>query len=87
MKPMLLPAGPGLNGRTGPTAIAIDQIAPFDGIVSIHPISVGELVGASSPPTPLATIVQLDSIHVNFNVNKQHVLRARCWTSSYLQSG
>src|SRR6202790_2762810 len=51
-------------------------IAPFDGIVSAHLVSVGELVGASSP-TQLASIVQLDPIYVNFNVNEQDVLRIR----------
>ena len=50
--------------------------APFDGIVSAHLVSVGELVGASSP-TQLATIVALDPIYVNFNVNEQDVLRIR----------
>lgn len=53
-----------------------DVVAPFDGIVSAHLVSVGELVGASSP-TQLATIVQLDPIYVNFNVNEQDVLRIR----------
>src|SRR3984885_1248345 len=53
-----------------------DVVAPFDGIVSAHLISIGELVGASSP-TQLATIVQLDPIYVNFNVNEQDVLRVR----------
>jgi RND family efflux transporter MFP subunit len=51
--------------------------APFDGIVSAHLASIGELVGAASPPTQLATIVQLDPIYVNFNVNEQDVLRVR----------
>jgi RND family efflux transporter MFP subunit len=51
-------------------------LAPFDGIVSAHLVSVGELVGAASP-TQLATIVQLDPIYVNFNVNEQDVLRIR----------
>jgi RND family efflux transporter MFP subunit len=51
-------------------------VAPFDGIVSAHLISVGELVGAASP-TQLATIVQFDPIYVNFNVNEQDVLRVR----------
>jgi len=51
-------------------------VAPFDGIVSAHLVSVGELVGASSP-TQLATIVALDPIWVNFNVNEQDVLRIR----------
>jgi len=51
-------------------------VAPFDGIVSAHLVSIGELVGAASP-TQLATIVQLDPIYVNFNVNEQEVLRIR----------
>jgi RND family efflux transporter MFP subunit len=51
-------------------------VAPFDGIVTAHLVSVGELVGAASP-TQLATIVQLDPIYVNFNVNEQDVLRIR----------
>ncbi|MBR0797924.1 efflux RND transporter periplasmic adaptor subunit [Bradyrhizobium jicamae] len=50
--------------------------APFDGIVSNHLVSVGELVGVTSP-TQLATIVALDPIYVNFNVNEQDVLRVR----------
>jgi RND family efflux transporter MFP subunit len=50
--------------------------APFDGVVSAHLVSVGELVGASSP-TQLASIVALDPIYVNFNVNEQDVLRVR----------
>ncbi|MGF6307534.1 RND family efflux transporter MFP subunit [Bradyrhizobium sp. i1.8.4] len=50
--------------------------APFDGIVSNHLVSIGELVGVASP-TQLATIVQLDPIYVNFNVNEQDVLRVR----------
>lgn len=51
-------------------------IAPFDGIVSARLVSIGELVGASSP-TQLATIVQFSPIYVNFNVNEQDVLRIR----------
>ncbi|EGP08322.1 putative multidrug resistance protein [Bradyrhizobiaceae bacterium SG-6C] len=51
-------------------------IAPFDGIVSAHLVSVGELVGVSSP-TQLATIVQFSPIYVNFSVNEQDVLRIR----------
>jgi RND family efflux transporter MFP subunit len=50
--------------------------APFDGIVTAHLASVGELVGATSP-TQLATIVSLDPIWVNFNVNEQDVLKVR----------
>jgi RND family efflux transporter MFP subunit len=51
-------------------------MAPFDGVVSAHLVSVGELVGVSSP-TQLATIVALNPIYVNFNVNEQDVLRVR----------
>jgi RND family efflux transporter MFP subunit len=51
-------------------------VAPFDGVVSAHLVSAGELVGAASP-TQLATIVALDPIYVNFNVNEQDVLRVR----------
>jgi RND family efflux transporter MFP subunit len=50
--------------------------APFDGAVSAHLVSVGELVGVSSP-TQLATIVAQDPIYVNFTVNEQDVLRIR----------
>jgi RND family efflux transporter MFP subunit len=50
--------------------------APFDGIVTAHMVSVGELVGVTSP-TQLATIVALDPIYVNFNVNEQDVIRVR----------
>jgi RND family efflux transporter MFP subunit len=50
--------------------------APFDGMVSAHLVSVGELVGVASP-TQLATIVAPDPIWVNFNVNEQDVLRIR----------
>lgn len=51
-------------------------VAPFDGVVTAHLVSVGELVGVASP-TQLATIVQLDPIYVNFNVGEQDVLRIR----------
>ena len=50
--------------------------APFDGIVSAHLVSVGELVGASSP-TQLATIVALDPIYVNFSVPQQSIGQVR----------
>ena len=50
--------------------------APFDGIVTSHLVSVGELVGVSSP-TQLATIVSLDPLYVNFNVNERDVLWIR----------
>jgi len=50
--------------------------APFDGIVSAHLVSVGELVGVASP-TQLATIVALDPIHVTFNIAENDILRIR----------
>ena len=50
--------------------------APFDGVATAHLVSVGELVGVTSP-TQLATIVSLDPIYVNFNVNEQDVLLVR----------
>ena len=51
--------------------------APFDGIVTARTLSVGEYVGATTTPTVLATIVQLDPIYVNFNVDEQEVIRIR----------
>jgi RND family efflux transporter MFP subunit len=54
-----------------------DVTAPFDGVVTARQVSVGELVGASSSPTVLATIVQLDPIWVNFNASERDVLQVR----------
>ena len=51
-------------------------MAPFDGLVSKHQVSVGELVG-NGVATKLATIVQLDPIYVEFNVSEQDVLKIR----------
>ncbi|MBN9490452.1 MAG: efflux RND transporter periplasmic adaptor subunit [Alphaproteobacteria bacterium] len=51
-------------------------VAPFDGIVTKRLVSIGELVGATSP-TKLATIVQLDPIYVTFNLSEQDVLNIR----------
>src|SRR5689334_12647712 len=48
--------------------------APSDGIVTPHLAAVGALVGGD-PPTPLATILQLDPIYVTANINEQDVLR------------
>ncbi len=56
-------------GYTGVTA-------PFDGIVTRHLISVGELVGATTA-TELASIVQLDPIYVTFNISEQEALNIR----------
>jgi RND family efflux transporter MFP subunit len=50
--------------------------APFDGVVTARQVSVGELVGGGAQ-TVLATIVQLDPIHVNFNASERDVLRVR----------
>jgi multidrug efflux system membrane fusion protein len=50
--------------------------APFDGVVSNHLVSVGELVG-SGTPTKLSTIVQLDPIYVTFNMSEQQLLQIR----------
>lgn len=50
-------------------------LAPFDGRVTAHLVSVGDLVGTS--PTKLATIVQQSPIYVNFSVSEQDVIRIR----------
>ena len=50
--------------------------APFDGIVTRHLASLGELVGTAGN-TNLASIVQLDPIYVTFNVSDQNVLKFR----------
>jgi RND family efflux transporter MFP subunit len=50
--------------------------APFDGIVTARLVSIGELVGGSTP-TQLATIVQTHPIYVNFTISEQDVLRVR----------
>jgi membrane fusion protein, multidrug efflux system len=50
--------------------------APFDGAVSARLVDPGAFVGSGSPTT-LATIVQLNPIYVNFNVDEQQVLTIR----------
>jgi membrane fusion protein, multidrug efflux system len=50
--------------------------APFDGVVTKHLVSVGELVGATAA-TKLATIIQLNPIYVTFNMSEQDVLQIR----------
>jgi multidrug efflux system membrane fusion protein len=50
--------------------------APFDGVVTRHLQSIGELVGQAGP-TKLATIVSLDPLYAQFNVAEQDVLRIR----------
>jgi RND family efflux transporter MFP subunit len=50
--------------------------APFAGVVTARLVDPGSLVGAGGP-TKLASIVQIDPIYVNFNVNEQQVLQIR----------
>lgn len=50
--------------------------APFDGIVTAHLVSVGEVVGGTEM-TKLATIVQLAPIYVNFSISEQDAQRIR----------
>lgn len=50
--------------------------APFDGIVTDHLVDVGALVGYSGP-TKLASIVQMDPIHLYFTVSEQQVLQVK----------
>ena len=71
-----------LDNQTANLAVAKANLgyttvqAPFDGIVTKHLITVGELVGASTA-TKLATIIQLDPIYVTFNMSEQDVLKIR----------
>lgn len=51
-------------------------LAPFDGIVTRHLASIGEVVGGTTQ-TRLATIVQRDPIWVNFTVSEADLLRVR----------
>lgn len=53
-----------------------DIKAPFTGVVTKRLVDPGSLVGAGGP-TKLATIVQVDPIYVNFNINEQQVLQIR----------
>lgn len=50
--------------------------APFDGTVTRHLVSLGELVGVAGH-TNLASIVQLDPIYVTFNVSDQTLMKVR----------
>jgi multidrug efflux system membrane fusion protein len=51
--------------------------APFDGQVSAHLVSVGQMVGAGGANTKLATIVQIKPIYVDFSVSEPVVQRIR----------
>ncbi len=59
-----------------------DVTAPFDGVVTARQVSIGQLVGATSTPTTLATIVQLDPIYVNFTASERDVLQVRASLAS-----
>jgi RND family efflux transporter MFP subunit len=50
-------------------------LAPFDGRMLAHLVSIGDLVGTQ--PTKLATIVQMRPMYVTFNVSEQEVIRIR----------
>jgi RND family efflux transporter MFP subunit len=50
-------------------------LAPFDGRMSAHLVSIGDLVGTQ--PTKLATIVQMQPMYVTFNVSEQVVINIR----------
>ena len=79
--------GPGPGGarcRPGPpktdqAAVIVASInlsytrvtAPFDGVVTNHQVSLGQLVGSGGSPTALANVVQLDPIYVTFTVSDQ----------------
>lgn len=75
-------AAANVDNQTASLAIAQANLgytkvqAPFDGIATTHLVSVGELVG-SSTPTKLASVVQLDPIYVTFNLSEQEVLKIR----------
>ena len=75
-------AAANIDNQTANLAVAKENLsytkvaAPFDGLVTKHLISVGELVGSGSA-TKLATIVQLDPIYVSFNLSEQDVLNIR----------
>jgi len=51
--------------------------APFDGQVSAHLVSVGQMVGTGGEKTKLATIVQLKPIYVDFSLSEPIVQRIR----------
>jgi RND family efflux transporter MFP subunit len=69
------------NAQAGVTLAAVNLAytrvtAPFDGLVTKHLVSAGELVGQSTA-TKLASIIQLDPIYVTFNMSEQDVLKVR----------
>ena len=56
-------------------------LAPFDGLVTAHIPSIGALVGGNTP-TKLATVIQLNPIHVTFTISEQDVQRIRAAMSA-----
>jgi len=50
--------------------------APFDGQIGETTVNVGNLVSPSTP-TPLATVVKLDPIYMEFSIGERDYLRAR----------
>ncbi len=69
------------NAQAGVTIAGINLgytqvVAPFDGVVTEHLVSVGALVGGSSD-TKLASLIQINPIYATFNVSEQDVLRIR----------
>ncbi len=56
-------------------------VAPFTGRIGAHLVSVGSLVagsrGGAAPTTPLATIVSLDPIHLDFDMSEADYLAWR----------
>ena len=69
------------NAQGGVTLAALNLSytrvdAPFDGVVTRHLVSAGELVGQASP-TKLATIFKLDPLYVTFSMSEQDVLKVR----------
>src|SRR5439155_896579 len=63
---------------TGNTAAinSANLVARVEGIVTARQVSIGELVGGTGTQV-LATIVQLDPIHVDFTASERDVLHVR----------
>ena len=81
-------AAANIDNQTANLAVAQENLsytkvtAAFDGIVTKHLVSVGELVGAGTA-TKLATVVQLDPIYASFNMSEQDVLNVRAGLSDH----
>lgn len=67
----------GANLQTAQINLSYTRVeAPFDGTVTRHLASLGELVGTAGHIN-LASIVQLDPIYVTFNVSDQNLMKFR----------